>query len=76
MTFVVTCLGVLRVVAAQEGTDYDDDLRPVIEEVDDLFQPLGEVWTDKLPAYQAMNNDHRTVIHDEEYVFEEGAHTI
>jgi hypothetical protein len=41
---------------AQEGTDYDDDLGPVIEEAGDLSQPLGEVWTDGLPAYQGMDH--------------------
>jgi len=63
------------VVSAEEGTNYDDELGPVIEEVDELSQPLGEVWTDKLPAYQAMEHEHRTVLHDEEYVSEEGVHT-
>ena len=41
----------LRVVSAQEGGDYEDDLEPIIEEGDDLSQPLGKVWTDGLPAY-------------------------
>ncbi len=65
----------LRVVSAEKGTNYDDKLGPVIEEVDDLSRPLGEVWTDEFPAYQAMENEHRTVLHDEEYVSEEGVHT-
>jgi hypothetical protein len=39
------------VVSAKEGTDYDEELGPVIEKVDDLSQRLGEVWTDELPAY-------------------------
>lgn len=65
----------LRVISAEEGTDYDEDLGPVVEEVDDLFQPLGEVWMDELPAYQAMDHDHRTVLHDEEYVSADGVHT-
>jgi hypothetical protein len=43
---------VLRVVSAQEGSDYEDDLGPVIEEAADLSQLLGEVWTDRLPAYR------------------------
>ena len=44
----------LRVVSAAEGTDYDEDLAPVIEEAGDLSQRLGEVWSDGLPAFQDM----------------------
>jgi len=40
---------VLRVVSAQQGSDYEDDLEPGIEEAGDLFQPIGDVRTDKLP---------------------------
>ena len=75
LTLVAACRDVLRVVSAEEGTDYDEDLAPVIEEAGDLSQPLGEVWTDGLPAYQGMDHDHRTVIHDERYVSPEGVHT-
>ena len=75
MTLVAACRDVLRIVSAEEGTDYDEELSPVIEEVDDLSQPLGEVWTDELPAYQAMDHDHQTVLHNEEYVSEDGVHT-
>ena len=75
LTLVAACRDVLRVVSAEEGTDYDEELGTVIEEVDDLSQPLGEVWTDELPAYQAMEHNHRTVLHDEEYVSEDGVHT-
>jgi hypothetical protein len=56
---------VLRVVSAQEGSDYEADLGPVIEEADDLSQPLGAVWTDGLPADRGMEHDHRYVVHDE-----------
>jgi hypothetical protein len=59
---------VLRVVSAKESSKYDENLGPVIEEVGDLSQTLGEVWIDELPAYQRMKHEHRTVIHDEEYV--------
>ncbi|GAB7017731.1 hypothetical protein JCM18750_05920 [Halostagnicola bangensis] len=62
-------------VSAEEGTNYDDELGPVIEEIDGLSKPLGEVWTDEFPAYQAMENEHRPVLHDEEYVLEDGVHT-
>lgn len=62
-------------VSAQEGGDYKDDLAPVIEEVDDLSQPLRAVWTGGLPAYQGMEHDHRTAIHDEGYGLEAGLHT-
>ena len=43
MVLVAACRDVLRVVSTQEGTDYEDDLAPKIEEADDLSQPLGEV---------------------------------
>jgi hypothetical protein len=65
----------LVAVSAQEGSDYEDDLEPVIEEADDLSQPPGEVWTDRLPAYRGMKHNHRYVVHDEGYVSEEGVHT-
>jgi len=42
---------------------------------DDLSQPLGEVWTDGLPAYRGMAHDHRYVVHDDGYVSDEGVHT-
>jgi len=51
------------------------DLAPVIEEANDLSQPLGAVWTDGLPAYQGIDHNHRTVIHDDGYVSEKGVHT-
>ena len=75
VTLVAACRDVLRVVSAQEGSDYEDDLGPVIEEADDLSQPLGEVWTDGLPAYRGMEHDHRYVVHDDGYVSDEGVHT-
>jgi len=68
VTLVAACRDVLRVVSAEEGTDYEDDLAPVLKEIADLSQPLGEVWTDGLPAYQGMEHDHRSVVHDEGYV--------
>ena len=40
-----------------------------------LSRPLGEVWTDGLPASREMEHDHRYVVHDEGYVSEEGVHT-
>ena len=75
MTIVGACRDVLRVVSAEEGTAYDENLGPVIEEADDLSQPLGEVWTDGLPAYRGMEHNHRYVVHDDEYVSDEGVHT-
>ena len=75
LTRVAACRDVLPVVSAEEETDYDEDLAPVIKEVGDLSQRLGEVWTDGLPAYQGMDYDHQAVIHDERYVSLEGAHT-
>jgi hypothetical protein len=53
LTLVAGCRDDLRVVSAEEGTRYDDELGPVIEAVNDLSQPLGEVWTDELPAYHS-----------------------
>ncbi len=75
MTLVAACRDVLRVISAEEGSAYDENLDPVIEEAGDLSQPLGEIWTDELPAYQTMEHDHRTVVHDDEYVSDEGVHT-
>jgi len=75
MTLVAACRDVLRVVSAEEGTRFDDELKPVIEEAEDLSQRLGEVWTDEYPPYQRLDRDHRTVVHDERYVSEEGVHT-
>lgn len=75
MTLVAACRDVLRVVSAEEGSAYDENLGPVIEEAGDLSQRLGEIWTDELPAYQGMKHDHRTVCHDEEYVSADGVHT-
>lgn len=43
VTLVTAGRDVLRVMSAQEGSDYEDDLGPVIEEADDLSQRLGEV---------------------------------
>ena len=34
-----------------------------------------EIWTDELPAYQGMEYNYRTVVHDEHYVSDEGIHT-
>ena len=63
---------VLRVVSAQEGTDYAEDVAPLVEDAGDLSQLLGDVWTDGLPAYEGMDHNHQTVIHDEGYLSEEG----
>ena len=52
----------------------DREVRPECANVT-LTTPLGEVWTDGLPAYQGMEHDHRYVVHDEEYVSDEGVHT-
>jgi len=53
MVLVAACRDVLRLVSAQKGTEYDEDLAPVIEKADNLSQPLGEVWTDGLPPTKA-----------------------
>lgn len=68
LTLIAACRDVLRVVAAQEGSDYEEDLSPVIEDADDLSQVLGEVWSDGLPGYQGMDYDHQYVVHDDGYV--------
>ena len=63
LTLVTAYRDVLRVVSAQEVSDYEDDLGPVIEEADDLSQPLGKAQTDGLPAYRGMEHDHQTGSH-------------
>lgn len=55
---LAACRDVLRVVSAQEGSDYEADLGLVIEDVTDLSQPLGDIWNDGLPAYQGMKHNH------------------
>ncbi|GAB7011155.1 hypothetical protein JCM31271_30980 [Halorubrum trueperi] len=57
------------------GKRLRERLGPVIEEADDLSQPLGEVWSDGLPAYREMEHDHLYVVHDDGYVSEEGVYT-
>jgi hypothetical protein len=75
MTHVAARRDVLRVVSAEEGSKFEDEFNPVIEEAEDLSQQLGEVWTDEYPPYQQLERDHRTVVHDENYVSEAGVHT-
>jgi len=75
VTLVAACRNVLRVVSAHEGSDYEEDLVPVIEDADDLSQELREVWTDGLPASQGMDYDHQYVVHDDEYVSDQEVHT-
>jgi transposase-like protein len=74
ITLVAACRDSLRVIRGQRGIDYQGDLEPVIQEAEDLSQPLGEVWTDGLQAYREMDFDHRTVVHKERYVSPEGVH--
>jgi hypothetical protein len=74
LTLVAACRDSLRVIRGQLGIDYSGDLEPVIQEAEDLSQPLGEVWTDGLQAYRQMEFDHRTVVHKERYVSPDGVH--
>jgi transposase-like protein len=74
LTLVAACRDSLRVIRGQRGIDYSGDLEPVIQEAEDLSQPLGEVWTDGLQAYREMDFDHRTVVHKERYVSPDGVH--
>ncbi|AUV84523.1 IS1595 family transposase (plasmid) [Salinigranum rubrum] len=74
ITLVAACRDVLRVIRGHLGISYQGDLEPVLQEAEDLSQPLGEVWTDGLQAYREMEYDHRTVIHDERYVSADGVH--
>ncbi|GAB7121191.1 MULTISPECIES: IS1595-like element ISNpa1 family transposase [Natrialbaceae] len=74
LTLVAACRDSLRVIRGQRGIDYKGDLEPVIQETEDLSQPLGEVWTDGLQAYREMDRDHRTVVHKERYVSPDGVH--
>jgi len=62
------------VIRGQRGIEYEGDLEPVIQEAEDLSQPLGEVWTDGFQAYRQMDFDHRTVVHKERYVSPDGVH--
>jgi hypothetical protein len=62
------------VIRGQLGIDYQDDLKPVIQEAENLSQPLGEAWTDGLQAYREMDFDHRTVVHRETYVSPNDVH--
>jgi len=48
LTLVAACRDSLRVIRGQLGIDFSGDLEPVIQEAEDLSQPLGEVWTDGL----------------------------
>ncbi len=74
LTLVAACRDSLRVIRGQLGIDFSGDLEPVIQEAEDLSQPLGEVWTDGLQAYREMERDHRTVVHKERYVSSDGVH--
>ncbi|WP_254533489.1 IS1595 family transposase [Natrinema gelatinilyticum] len=74
ITLVTACRDVLRVVHGQLGISYETDLDPVIQEAEDLSQPLGEVWTDGLQAYRRMEYTHQIVVHDETYVSPDGVH--
>ena len=74
LTLVAACRDSLRVIRGQRGIDYGGDPDPVIQEAEDLSQPLGEVWTDGLQAYREMERDHRTVVHKERYVSPDGVH--
>ncbi|ELK49477.1 hypothetical protein D320_18819 [Haloferax sp. BAB-2207] len=64
----------LRVIRGHLGIDFETDLAPVMQEAEDLSQPLGEAWTDGLQAYRRMEYDQRIVIHDERYVSADGVH--
>ncbi len=75
LTLVAACRDVLRVISAEEGVAYDDELGPVIEEAKSLSQPVETVWTDEFPSYQAMEYEREIVVHDEEYVTDDGVHT-
>ncbi|OIB56187.1 IS1595-like element ISNasp1 family transposase [Natrialba sp. SSL1] len=74
LTLVAACRDSLRVIRGQLGIDFGGDLKPVIQEAEDLSQRLGEVWTDGLQAYREMERDHRTVVHKERYVSPDGVH--
>ena len=74
LTLVAAYCDELTVIRAKKGIRYEGDLGPVIEEAEDLSQPLGEVWTDGLQAYRWMEYGHRTVIHEERYVSPDGVH--
>ena len=64
----------LYVIRSQRGIDYGENLDPVIQEAEDLSQPLGVVWTNGLQAYREVERDHRAVVHKERYVSPDGVH--
>lgn len=68
LTLVAACRNVLRIVTAEEGTEFERELKPVIDEAKDRSTPFGEVWTDEYPPYQQLDRDHRTVKHEENYL--------
>jgi hypothetical protein len=51
---IAACRDSLRVTRSQLGAKYNNDFEPVIQEAEELFQQLGEVWTDRLQAYRKM----------------------
>jgi hypothetical protein len=63
------------VIRGLEGSKYEDELERVLGETDDLSQEMGEVWSDGHRAYLAMEHEHKTVVHDDEFVTEDGVHT-
>ena len=75
VTVAGACRGPLRVIRGLDGSKYEDELELVLTETDDLSQPLGEVWSDAHRAYLAMEYEHRIVVHEEEFVTEDGVHT-
>jgi len=44
-------------------------------ETDDLSQEMGEVGSDAHRAYLAIEYEHKIVVHDDEFVTEDGVHT-
>ena len=74
LTLVAACRDVLRLVSAEEGTSFEDELKPVIDDAEDRSQRLEEVWTDDYQPYQPPKRDPKTVVHDEGYVSNSGVH--
>jgi hypothetical protein len=75
VTVVEACRGPLRVIHGLEGSKYEDELERVLGETDGLSQEMGEVWSDAHRAYLAMEHEHKMVVHDDEFVTEDGVHT-
>lgn len=57
VVLVARCPDVLCSAPPQEGSDYNGNLRIVIEEVNNFFQPLGKFWINGSSIYYVTEPD-------------------